>query len=108
LVSTTKRFCTLFKEYVLLLDLEKISQDGWYVNSGATCHMIGECDLFQPPGSMATTCLVRCGIHTEGEDGRREGSVVFNLQFGWTVSFHHVLYFHCLRLHVFSVSTLED
>ena len=44
--------------------------------------MTVERDLFQPPGSVATRCLVRCGIHTEGAVGRREGLVVFELESG--------------------------
>lgn len=60
-------FSTLLnKEYVSLMDSEEIPRDGWYLDNGATCHMMRECDLFQPPSSVATRCLVRCGIHTEG------------------------------------------
>ena len=70
--------------------------------------MTRECDLFQPLGSLATRCLVRCGIHTEGVVDRREGSVVFELDSRWTLSFHHVLYVPCLRQNVLSVSSLED
>ena len=62
------------------------------------CHMPYDKggDLFQPPGSVATRCLVRCEIHI-GSFSRREGSVVFELEPGWTISFHRVLYVPRMR-----------
>ena len=101
-------FSTLFKEYVLLLNLENISQDGWYLDYGVSCHITRECDIFQPPRSVANRLLVRCGIHIEGELNRRGGSIVFVLESGWTLTFHHVLYVPHLILNVLSISSLED
>ena len=68
--------------------------------------MTGECDLFKPPGLVDTKFLVRCGIHTEGEIGRREGYVVFELESIWTLGFYHVLYVPRLRANVLSLSAL--
>ena len=92
---------------MLLLDLEDISRDGWHLESGATFHMTGECDLFQPSGSIAIRCLVRCEIHIE-EVIRREGSVVIELESGWTLAFHHVIYVTLISANVLLVSSLED
>ena len=69
--------------------------------------MTRECDLFQPPRLVSTIFLVRCEIHIE-EVIRREGSIVIELESGWTLAFHHVLYFPHLRVNVLSVSALED
>ena len=51
---------------------------------------------------------MRCGIQTEGTIGRRESSVVLELEPRWTPSFNHVLYVPHLRENVLSVSSLED
>ena len=51
---------------------------------------------------------MRCGIQIEGTIGRREGSVVLELEPRWTPAFHHVLYVPRLRENVLSVSSLED
>jgi hypothetical protein len=69
--------------------------------------MTGECNLFQPPTLVATRCLVRCRNHIEGTVGRREGSVVFELESEWTLVFHHVLYVPHLRVNVLSILALE-
>ena len=90
------------------MDSKNIYRDGWYLDNGATFHMTRECDLFQPPKLVDTRCLVRCGIHTEGLVGIREGSIVFELESEWTLSFHHVLYVPHLRVNVLSLSSLED
>ena len=85
-----------------------ISREGCYLKIGAICHMTRECDLFQPPGSVATRCLVRCGIHREGEAGKINDYFVFELESGWNLYFHHVLYVPHLRENVLSVSILLD
>ena len=68
--------------------------------------MTRECDLFQPPRSMDTKFLVKCGIHIEGAIARRDGSVVIELELGWTLAFHHVLFVPLLRETMLSFSII--
>jgi hypothetical protein len=45
LVATTRQFSKMFRqEYTLFLESEGRPRVGWYIDSGATCHMTGEED----------------------------------------------------------------
>ena len=70
--------------------------------------MTRDCDLFQPPSAFPIRSLKKCGVNTSVVVGRREGSMVLELESGWTLEFRGVLYIPSLRVILISVSSLED
>ena len=63
LVSTTREFSNMFRdEYTLFLNTEESLGEGWYIDSGATCHMTGE-RLALQEFTAQDSCFVRCGVH---------------------------------------------
>jgi hypothetical protein len=75
LAATTRQFSRMFRdEYTLFLDSEDRSRDGWYLDSGATCHMTGERDAFQE-FSARDMGYVKCGVHSNMVAVRGEGTV---------------------------------
>ena len=109
MVATAKQFSILSKEeYTLFLDVKGISRDGWYLDSGDTCNMTRDCDLFQPPSALLTRNLVRGGVHISAIVGRREGVVALQLESGWTLTFTGLLYVPSLRVSLLLVCSLED
>jgi hypothetical protein len=49
-------------EYTLFLDIEDRPREGWYIDSGATCHMTGERHDFQEFAGQDLG-FVRCDVH---------------------------------------------
>jgi hypothetical protein len=61
--ATTRKFSRMFRdEYTLFLDTEDRPREGWYIDSGATCHMTGERHDFQEFAGRDLG-FVRCGVH---------------------------------------------
>jgi hypothetical protein len=64
LAATTREFSKMFQdEYTLFLDTEDRPREGWYIDSGATCHMTGERLVLQEFIAQDSG-FVRCGVHS--------------------------------------------
>jgi hypothetical protein len=108
LAATTREFLKMFRdEYTLFLDIEDRSREGWYLDSGATCHMTGERHAFQ---EFTTRDLgfVRCKVHPSLVAVQVVGTVSLRIGSGRTLKVQRVLYVPCMRVSVLSISTLED
>jgi hypothetical protein len=107
LAATARQFSRMFREeYTLFLDSEDRSREGWYLDSGATCHMTGERDAFQE-FSARDMGYVRCGVHSSMVAVRGEGMVSLQIESGRTLRVPGVLYVPSMRVSVLSISALE-
>jgi hypothetical protein len=95
------------QEYTLFLESEGRPRAGWYIDSGAICHMNGEEDAFQEFSAHAMG-FVRCGIHTSMVAVKGEGMVTLQIELGKTLRVIGVLFVPGMRVNVLSAVALED
>ena len=82
-------------------------REGWYLDSGATCHMTEERDAFQEFSSRDMG-YVRCGVHSNMVVVQGEGMMSLQIESGMTLRVPGVLYVPSMRVSVLLISALED
>jgi hypothetical protein len=107
LAATTREFSRMFKdEYTMFLDTEDKTRVGWYIDNGATSHMIGDRLAIQEFSSQASG-IVKCGVHSSMMEFHGKGAVSLQLESGRIFRIPEVLYVPCMRINFLSISALE-
>jgi hypothetical protein len=107
LAATAREFSKMFQdEYALFLDTEDMHREGWYIDSGATCHMTGERLVLQE-FTTQDSCFVICGVHSSLVAVRGQGVVSLQIESGRILRVPGVLYVPGMRVSILSISALE-
>jgi hypothetical protein len=90
----------------LFLDIKDMPREGWYIDSGATCHMTSE-RLSLQEFTAQDSGFVRCGVHSSMVVVRGKGVVSLQIESCRILRVPGVLYVLGMRVGVLSISTLE-
>ena len=88
----------MFKdEYTLFLDTEDRPRAGWYIDSRAMSHMIGDQITIHEFSSQASG-IVKCGVHSSMMKFHGKQAVSLKLELGRIFRILEVLYVPCMKI----------